>query len=655
MQPFELLLRKDSITTEDWQSIVLALSNQIKGLKPFSVAIVFKENLIRFFLFSKQDLSGLSTGIEGLVITPVSKDDSGIIDTNVVSSRLRFLQIRPGSSVIDIKEFYKTRQNLDLRMLKIDIQRVGNKTWSKLYCYFYSGNIVKVSKQQLASFPAHLLGIDFVKSANYLKKSTPKYLNIEKTLHILSSDSQNSIFAVNGFPYFSKNYYLNINSYEFDKHSLILGATGTGKSKLIDLLIERLSGSDISMQYRVVVIDPHAALANDLANIPKSKIINFSGDSTELFPDASADVSAATELTTTLFKSLISEQYNPRLERVLKFSLFVLLTAQTMSLEMLKTFLVDIDVRNRILAHVQGYAPVNVIKFFGTDYNEIRTQYYGEAILPIISLVEEMQMQPTLVGDANLSLAKTIQDNFLTIFSLNKVSMGEKVVKTVAGLIIQQIFLLSQARVFNQKVILIIDEVSLVQNPAIAQILAEARKFNLTIILSQQYFGQIEKDLRDAILSNVYNYYIFKISEEDARALEGNLEIDIPKEILEEAKGKGLKESDVRSKMMVELNPRECLVRIYSHGQLLPCLIGKTVDVAESDSGSAVSPELTPYKQIKLPPKFIQSEETDLPELAQDDVKYYHHNRDRAIKNLGTIASKTDSEKDTNSQGEARG
>ncbi len=226
----------------------------------------------------------------------------------------------------------------------------------------------------------------------------------------------------------------------------------------------------------------------------------------------------------------MGEQFNPRVDRLLRYTLFVLLTAQNMSLDTLKRFLTDIELRNQILDHVGSYVPVNIVKFFGTDFNELRTKHYNEAILPIVSLVDEMQLQPSLVQEGDVSLAKTIQDNFLTVFSLNKVSMGAKVVKTVSGLLIQQIFLLAQARAFSQKVILIIDEVSVVQNPALASILSEARKFNLTVILTQQYFGQIEKDLSDAIFANVYNYYAFKVSEEDARALEGNLNMELPKE-----------------------------------------------------------------------------------------------------------------------------
>jgi hypothetical protein len=358
-----------------------------------------------------------------------------------------------------------------------------------------------------------------------------------------------------------------------------------------------------AMNYRIVVIDPHAALEQDLQYLPSTKIVNFSGETAQLFPSATTDISAATELTTTLLKSLMSEHPSPRLERVLRFSLYVLFTGQCMSLSMLKSFLTEIDTRNELLQHVNGYVPDNLLLFFGSEFNEIRTQHYSEAVSPITALIEELQLQPALLGETDSSLAKTIQDNFLTVFSLNKVSMGDKVVKTVAGLLIQQIFLLAQARIFGQKVILVIDEVSVVQNPALASILAEARKFNLTVILSQQYFGQIEKSLRDAILSNVLNYYIFRVSEEDARALEANLTIDIPKEVLLQMAQRGLKEGDVRTKLMTELHPRECLARLTAHGQILPAVRAHTVDTQSRVPFTHVRPS---QPKQNLPAQFIK-------------------------------------------------
>ena len=74
------------------------------------------------------------------------------------------------------------------------------------------------------------------------------------------------------------------------------------------------------------------------------------------------------------------------------------------------------------------------------------------------------------------------------------------------------------------------------------------------------------------------NYYIFRVSEEDARALEANLTIDIPKEVLQHMATRGLKESDVRTKLMTELHPRECLVRLTANGQILPAVHARTMD-----------------------------------------------------------------------------
>ena len=227
-----------------------------------------------------------------------------------------------------------------------------------------------------------------------------------------------------------------------------------------------------------------------------------------------------------------------------------------------------------------------------------------------------MQMQPSLAGKGEnaVSLAQIVNSNFLTVFSLNKVTMGEKVVKTVAGLLIQQIFLLAQARAFNHKVMLIVDEVSVVQNPALAAILAEARKFNLSVVLTQQYFGQIEKDLRDAIFTNVMNYYVFKVSEEDARALEGNLTIELPKEILEAEKNKGLKQSDVRVQMLTGLHPREVFLRLSSDGKLLPCVKARTLDVTAAPKVENV--ELKEYAQAKeMPSKFVENAQAVYQEL----------------------------------------
>jgi hypothetical protein len=560
-QHFELYITADELMPEHWTKLYRSLLSYLGAFSKFEITFRCTDSVVRIFISSNKDLSSLSNNIEGMILRPLSDKE---LKLPHATKKERFLQFVAGGNLLDLKEKIAIKKTKDLQYAVFNVRAVNiEKAIVRSSFYFKdAGGEWSRATRTLTVLPVKLLSVNFINNTRYLKKATPKYLNIEKSLHMLSSENLDALFEIDAFPYFSENRYLNLTSYEFDKHSFIIGASGSGKSKFISLFVDRLSRTSMRMNYRVVVIDPHASISEDLSYIPETKVVTFGKqDSTDLFPGAGTDLTSATELTATLFKSVLADQFNPRLDRLLRFSLFTLMTAQTMSLENLKRF------------------------------------------LPLVSMVDEMQLQPSLVGESEISLARTIQENFLTVFSLNKVSMGDKVVKTVAGLLIQQIFLLAQARAFGQKIILIIDEVSVVQNPALAQILAEARKFNLTVILTQQYFGQVEKDLRDAIFSNVFNYYTFKVSEEDARALEGNLNIELPKEHIEAEHAKGTKESDIKIKMMTDLHPRECLIRLMSNGQVTPAIKARTVDAPVIKAHEIK--DLKPAEQV-LPEKFVE-------------------------------------------------
>ncbi|MCA9332753.1 DUF87 domain-containing protein [Candidatus Saccharibacteria bacterium] len=615
---FELYLKSNVAEKNQWQQFFTTLTAHIGYMNQCQIIMTIKESVVRYFVIADRDLGVLSNNIDIGVLRPISEDECPIPETKTAERLVRYV---PGGNLLDLREKFSLKRGKELETIVLRCRRINaEKTYTKLDFYFKNpGGHYTVNKKTMLTFPAHLLQVNFDENARYLKKEFPKYINIEKALPILSSTDSNALLAVNTFPYFAQDYYLNLMDYEFDKHSFIIGASGSGKSKFIELLVDRIGKSEVRNNYRVLIIDPHAALGKDMKSIDGSQVIDFSGDSApELFGDsAKTDVSASTELTTTLMKSLLGDQFNPKVERVLRFSLYVLFVSQSMSLGYLKRFLTELELRNQIMKHVSGHIPPNIEQFFATDFNEIRTTHYTEAVLPIISLVDEMQLQPGLVGENELSLQKAIQDNFLTVFSLNKVSMGEKVVKTAAGILMQQIFLLAQAKTFNEKIILIVDEVSVVQNPAMASILAEARKYNLFIILTQQYFGQVEKSLKDAIYSNVYNYYVFRVSEEDAEGLIGNLNIDIPKEIVEEEHKKGIKEEVLKKRFMTELHPRECLVRVSANGQIVPVFKARTLDIGSGDERIKIAAEeLEAAKPVEAPKvaKFVEgSTEPNVP------------------------------------------
>ncbi len=578
---FELYTNKDEVTAKDFNELYTTVTGYIGMLAKVRFHVKLGDNNLRYFIESDKDISSTSGSITFGVLRPVASEEVAL-PSHV--SRERFVNFVKGGSLIDLHEKLAVKRGKHLEHVVCDATRVTStkaKVDLKLYFKDGGGQWSLASKIGFA-FPAHLFAVDFNKSNNFMRKETPKYLNIEKALTWFAPEETNAILEVDTFPYSSKPYYLNLTNYEFDKHSMIVGASGSGKSKFIELMIDRVRKLPNAGDYRVALIDPHANLADELKQIVPEKdleVVDFGSDSAELFAGAEADITAATELTTGLFKSLMGENFNARVERVLRFTLFVQFTAKNMSMGNLKKFLIDTDYRTKVLDHVDGHVPHNIIQFFNTDYNELRTAHYNESLMPIISLVDEMELQPTFLAEGGLSLERSINNKFLTVFSLNKVSMGEKVVKTVAGLLIQQIFLLAQSKAFKTKVLLFIDEVSIVQTPVLAQILSEARKYNLFVFLTQQYFTQVEKKLQDSIFANVSNYYSFRVSEEDAQQLVGNLPMELPKDLAVESKDKGLKQDELKTRFLTELSPRECIVRIAAGGQLLPSFRAKTIDM----------------------------------------------------------------------------
>lgn len=154
------------------------------------------------------------------------------------------------------------------------------------------------------------------------------------------------------------------------------------------------------------------------------------------------------------------------------------------------------------------------------------------------------------------NLEQEIQENFVTILSLNQMTLGLNITKTLAGFAMQQILQLVQSHRFSEHLILVIDEVAVVENPIINRFLSEARKYNLSLILACQYFDQISEGLQKAIFSNVVNYFIFRVSRLDAMILDKNIQMEVAVKNW----------VSIRIKMLSELSDRECIVRVGNNG-----------------------------------------------------------------------------------------
>ena len=559
----EIYLTKNYVLKKEWEDLINVISNYNGLLKNWKIIIENNSNQLRYFIKSDCSLPATINGLNAFLM-------KNIEDNKLYYSYLSLpFFTNTENNIIDIINYLEIKNKGKLNFIEITFKKLSKNNIKKKIVIYLTKNGNTKKYRLLLSNPTNILSVDFDNNKRYFFKSAPKYLDINKILHLLSTDINSSIFKIDTFPYLQGDFYLNQNNFSFDKHSVVLGASGTGKSKFLSLLINNIyKNSDLKQRYKIVIIDPHAALEDDIGGI--SRVIDFKTtlDSIDLFINNPDDVISSTELLLELFKSLIADQYNSKLERVLRHSIYVLLLDNSFNFSNLRKILLELEYRNFLIKKLKNKLPISIIEFFLTDFNDLKTKAYGEAVSPIIAFIDEMEMIPVFNNQTNEdNLRKTIYDNFLTLFSLDRTKLGDKVTKTISGLVMQQLLSLIQNHSFNEHIIFIVDEVAVIENPILCRFLAEARKYNLSLILAGQYFSQITDKLKNAIFANVINYYIFRVSKMDANILVDNFNMKIP---LDDTR-------DKKIKMLTELNNRECILRIDSNDKLLPAFKASTI------------------------------------------------------------------------------
>ncbi len=560
----EIYLTKAFVSKEEWFKFIQILSNYNGILRKWKIIITNDKNQIQYFVKTRCPLPITINHLDSFLFKPTQERIRPKFNYQYfVFPNINF-------TIIDFINDSEIRNKGTLEYLEIHFLKFyDGKIKSKAIFYVNKKGIIK-KYQILCARPDCILSIDFEGNKRYFYKKAPKYLELNKILPILSSNANHALLSIDPFPYSQGLFYLNQDSFRFDKHSVIFGSSGSGKSKLISLFIHNIHQSEnLRQKYKVVVIDPHASLENDIGGI--GKVIDFQNnlDSINLFMNNKDDIISSTELLLDLLKSLMADQYNSKLERVLRHSIRLLLTNESFNFRNLRHLILDLEYRNDCIKKLQYQLPTSVIEFFLSDFNDLKTKSYEEAISPIIGFIDEMEMIPIFHLEGNYeNLKNTVHQHFLTLFSLDRTKLGDKVTKTIAGLIMQQLLTIIQHHEIEEHILFIIDEIAVVENPILSRYLAEARKYHLSLILAGQYFNQVSDELKNSIFANTTNYFIFRVSKLDANVFVDNFDIQIP---LDNSKEK-------RIQLLTELQNRECVVRVESNGILLPAFKGTTID-----------------------------------------------------------------------------
>lgn len=322
------------------------------------------------------------------------------------------------------------------------------------------------------------------------------------------------------------------------QHMYIVGKTGTGKTTLLHNMMVQ----DIMNGEGVCVIDPHGEFVETLLRkIPENRmddVIYFNpadidyhiGFNVLELPDPKYKHLVASGLMG-IFTKIWSNVWSARMEYILNNTILALLDTPGSSLLGVTRLLVDKEYREMIVSNVKD--PV-VKAFWVHEYEEWRDQFRNEAIAPIQNKVGQFlstALVRNIVGQSKSTIDVFDIMNTAKIFlvNLSKGRIGEDNSQLLGSMLITKMQLAAMERVRipeDERVdfFLYVDEFQNFATDSFANILSEARKYRLDLILAHQYIGQLVTDVstkvRDAVFGNVGTMIMFRVGAADAEFLE---------------------------------------------------------------------------------------------------------------------------------------
>ena len=294
----EIFLEQGNISKEKWYDFLIQINWYQRPLHSWYLEIHFEKNKIRYYVETHSLLPPVLSGFPEFVFR-----ECDLSMSEKAGYRLpTYLGV--GKSSHEIFDLLSIQKKKDLYKIRIKITPFNrDHFYSSIYLFFQKKNH-RYKKKLLLTTASSTLSSPSDKEQRFFYEELPKYLNIKKSIHLFSSKETNPIFKVEPFPYSSSLHYLNIENFSFYKHSLIVGSSGTGKSKFISSYIEQIQkyqGKD--SEYKIMIIDPHASLEKDVGGLENTEVINFQNveKGIDLFLNETDDFVSTTELLLSLF------------------------------------------------------------------------------------------------------------------------------------------------------------------------------------------------------------------------------------------------------------------------------------------------------------------------------------------------------------------
>lgn len=317
------------------------------------------------------------------------------------------------------------------------------------------------------------------------------------------------------------------------RHMYLIGKTGMGKSTILENMIVE----DIMAGKGVAVVDPHGDLAEKIIKfIPSSRVndvIYFNPADIE-YPIAFNVVEQVEEHLRHLvasgligvFQKLWADSWGPRLEYILRNSILAILDYPGSTLLAVTRMFSDKTFRKKVIDKVQD--PV-VKSFWVNEFSGYADKFAAEAVSPIQNKVGQFlssSLIRNIVGQvkSTIDIRQIMDEGKILILNLSKGRIGEDNSALLGAMMITKIQLAAMSRVDipeneRRDFYLYVDEFQNFATESFANILSEARKYRLNLIMAHQYIEQLDEKVEAAVFGNIGTFVVFRVGAADAEEL----------------------------------------------------------------------------------------------------------------------------------------
>lgn len=321
------------------------------------------------------------------------------------------------------------------------------------------------------------------------------------------------------------------------RHIYVIGKTGMGKSTLL----ENMAIQDIRNGEGLAFIDPHGKTAELLLDyVPENRIQDvlyfapFDLDypiSFNVMEDVGPDTRhlVVSGLMST-FKKIWIDAWSARMEYILTNTLLALLEYPGATLLSVNRMLADKEYRKLVVENIKD---PSVKAFWVEEFAKYTDRFTAEATPAIQNKVGQFTSNPlirNIIGQphSTFDLRKMMDEKKILIMNLSKGRVGEVNANLLGSMLITKIYLAAMSRADTPERVmrtlphfeLYVDEFQSFANESFADILSEARKYKLNLIMAHQYIEQMSEEVRAAVFGNVGTMIVFRVGAYDAEVLE---------------------------------------------------------------------------------------------------------------------------------------